>query len=309
MIRVLIVDDQPTNVLLVHQILSDEWSTFFATNGIEALLLCAQTLPDLVLLDVNMPELDGLQTCRQLKENAATCDIPVIFVTGSSAPADEDACWSAGAADFVAKPINPTTLRHRVRVHIALKRQSDQLRELAFSDSLTGLANRRQFDVSAAKEWQRARRQQVPLSIVLLDVDFFKRYNDRYGHSAGDRCLARVGAALRAVAVRPGDLAARYGGEEFILLLPETGQVGAITVAESAASRIRDLDVVHDRSDVAEVVTVSIGVATAAPAVDDDDSAWQALVDSADMLLYRAKSNGRARIVGAVAGQDGGPLK
>lgn len=298
--RVLIVDDQPANVLLVHQILGGEWSTFVATNGNEALSLCAHVLPDLVLLDVNMPGLGGLQTCRQLKANAATCDIPVIFVTGSSAPADEDACWNAGAADFVAKPINPTTLRHRVRVHIAFKKQSDLLRQLAFSDPLTGLANRRQFDSSATEEWQRARRQQVPLSIVLVDVDYFKRYNDRYGHSAGDRCLVRVAGALRAAAARPGDLTARYGGEEFILLLPDTGQAGALIVAQRAANDIRELKIAHDRSDVADVVTVSIGVATAAPVADG--STWQALMDLADTLLYRAKSAGRARIEGALAG-------
>ncbi len=231
----------------------------------------------------------------------------MIFVTGASGALEEDACWGAGASDFVAKPINPTTLRHRVRVHIAFKRQSDLLRQFAFSDTLTGLANRRQFDLSAAEEWQRARRQRTALSIVLIDVDYFKRYNDRYGHPAGDRCLASIGMALHTTAVRPGDLAARYGGEEFVLLLPATDQAGALNLAELAAGKIRALAIEHDRSDVAGLVSVSIGVASLAP--DGDGPVLQDLIDLADLQLYRAKSEGRARIVSARLAPAGGLLK
>ncbi len=295
--RILIVDDQPANIRLVHQILCDEYATFAATSGDQALALCAATPPDLVLLDVNMPGLDGLQTCRRLKADPTMRSVPVIFVTGSHSLADENACWKAGAVDFVSKPINPTTLRNRVRAHVTLKQQADLLRQLAFSDQLTGLANRRHFNDRAAIEWRRAQRNGTPLSMVMLDVDYFKRYNDHYGHPSGDSCLAAIGAALRAVATRPDDLAARFGGEEFIILLPATSQAGALKIAQAACEAIASLAIAHAGSDAAPVVSASAGVATvlrvvATMAVDE-------LIGLADAQLYSSKRAGRARVSAA----------
>jgi diguanylate cyclase (GGDEF)-like protein len=181
-----------------------------------------------------------------------------------------------------------------VRTHLTLKGQSDLLRQWAYLDGLTQVGNRRSFDERLGAEWSRARRQQSPLSVVMLDVDFFKRYNDHHGHQAGDDCLFRVAAALRDGLRRPTDLLARYGGEEFVALLPDTDVDGALAVATELGRRVRALEIPHAASDVGPVVTVSGGVATWEAASGDDAAA---LLRAADAQLYAAKSQGRDRVV------------
>ncbi len=290
--RVLVVDDQPANVQALYQALTADYQVLFATNGEQALALCDARRPDLVLLDVVMPGIDGYEVCRRLKSGASTQTIPVIFVTSHSDEAAETRGLGAGAVDFITKPINPAVVRARVRTHLTLKSQADLLRQLVFIDGLTGVANRRCFDERLLAEWQRSRRNQSSLSLVIIDVDFFKRYNDHYGHQAGDDCLRRVAQTATAVLKRPADMLARYGGEEFACILPETSGEGAFEVAEQLEACIRTAAIPHADSAVDANVTVSIGVATRK---GGGDTIAQ-LLGEADHQLYRAKTEGRGRV-------------
>jgi diguanylate cyclase (GGDEF)-like protein len=294
--RLLVVDDQRANIQALFQTFASDHQVLMATSGEQALALCARQQPDLVLLDVVMPGMDGHEVCRRLKADPATRDIPLIFVTAHSDETAEAQGLDLGAVDFISKPINPKIVRARVRTHLTLKAQSDLLRQWVYIDGLTGVFNRRHFDERLAHTFARAERNGGALSVVLLDVDLFKRYNDRYGHQAGDDCLRRVAAALRSCLNRPGDLVARYGGEEFVCLLPDTGLEAARELARELGAAVRALRIEHADSAVAPVVTVSLGLccrdgATAGSA--------QALLREADNQLYRAKSMGRDQTCGA----------
>jgi diguanylate cyclase (GGDEF)-like protein len=294
--RLLVVDDQAVNVQALYQVFAADHQVLMATSGEQALALCASKQPDLVLLDVVMPGMDGLEVCRRLKADAATRDIPVIFVTAHSDEAAETCGLDAGAVDFISKPINPRIVRARVKTHLTLKSQSDLLRRWVYIDGLTGVHNRRYFDERLESEWGRAVRGGTSLSVVLLDVDFFKRFNDRYGHQTGDECLRRVASTLKATLKRPGDLIARYGGEEFALLLPETDLPGALALARQLGEQITALGIAHADSSVAPMVTVSLGVCTK---LDDAVGSAAALLREADAQLYVAKSRGRHQACGS----------
>ena len=294
--RLLVVDDQPVNIQALHQAFGADHQVLMATSGEQALALCVNQQPDLVLLDVVMPGMDGHEVCRRLKADAATCDIPVIFVTAHNDEAAETLGLELGAVDFISKPINPKIVRARVRTHLTLKAQSDLLRQWVYIDGLTGVHNRRYFDERLAAEWGRAARSGGALSVVLLDVDLFKRYNDRYGHQAGDDCLRRVATALKLGLRRPCDLVARYGGEEFVCLLPDTTLPGAMQLAQQLGAAVHALQIEHGDSAVSAVVTASLGVCTQPGGVPGSAAA---LLREADAQLYRAKSEGRHRTCGA----------
>jgi diguanylate cyclase (GGDEF)-like protein len=294
--RLLVVDDQPVNIQALYQAFAADHQVLMATNGPQALALCASQQPDLVLLDVVMPAMDGHEVCRRLKADPATRDIPVIFVTAHDDEAAETQGLEAGAVDFISKPINPKIVRARVKTHLTLKAQADLLRQWVYLDGLTGVHNRRCFDERLATEWARAQRSGSALSVVLLDVDFFKRYNDLYGHQAGDDCLRRVAACLRQGLKRPGDLLARYGGEEFVCLLPETPLQGALDFARQLGQSVAALGIEHADSPAAACVTVSLGVCTQAASAS---GTAQALLREADAQLYIAKSGGRNQARGA----------
>lgn len=294
--RLLMVDDEPVNIQALYQAFAADHQVFVATEGEQGLVLCASKHPDLVLLDLEMPGMDGYEVCRRLKAQAGTRDIPVIVVTAHNDELAEARALDAGAVDFITKPINPRLVRARVRTHLTLKRQSDLLRQWVYTDELTGVRNRRYFDERLAEEWGRARREGSDLGVLVLDVDFFKRFNDLYGHQAGDECLRRVAATLRAGLRRNGDLLARYGGEEFACLLPHTSLEGALQVARTLCSRVHDLRIAHADSSIASVVTTSVGACSASghhrvPAGD--------LVRAADAQVYLAKSVGRNQACGA----------
>ena len=291
--RVLVVDDQPANVQALYRVFAADHQVFMATTGAQALGVCESQQPDLVLLDVEMPGMDGYQVCARLKGEAALRDIPVIFVTAHEDEVAEARALDAGAVDFISKPINPRIVRLRVRTHLILKHQSDLLRQWAFIDGLTVVSNRRLFDDRLAMEWARAVREHSSLSVVLIDVDHFKRYNDHYGHLAGDDCLRRVAAALKAGLRRPADLLARYGGEEFVCLLPDTDAAGALALARQLGQQVRRLGIEHAASDAAPVVTVSLGACTQPGGVVGSSAA---LLREADAQLYAAKSGGRDRV-------------
>ncbi|MEP6874253.1 MAG: diguanylate cyclase [Burkholderiales bacterium] len=295
----LIVDDQPINIQALYRIFLPDHRVLMATSGAKALTLCREDPPDLVLLDVVMPDMDGHEVCAQLKADEATRSIPVIFVTSHSDAEEETKGLELGAVDFIAKPVNPAVVRARVKTHLTLKAQSDLLRRMVFIDGLTGVANRRSFDERLDTEWRRAARSALPLALLMLDVDHFKRFNDRYGHQVGDECLRRVAVAIRGGLLRPGDLVARYGGEEFACILPGTDFEGAMAVGAGIEKSVRGLQIEHADSDASDVVTVSVGVSMSPPERGGDPARLLAL---ADAQLYRAKHSGRGRACGAVLG-------
>ncbi|WP_429527126.1 diguanylate cyclase [Pseudomonas frederiksbergensis] len=294
--KLLIVDDQPTNIRVLHELFREDFDVFMATSGEQAITVCQAQQPDLILLDVVMEGMDGYEVCRRLKADPQTQGIPIIFITAQQQESEELLGLELGAVDFISKPINPVIVKARVRTHLTLKLQSDLLRSMAMMDGLTGVANRRKFDEDISADWRQCFREQKPLSLILADVDFFKRYNDRYGHQAGDGCLRSVARALSETVGRPYDLVARYGGEEFVCVLPKTDLSGAVEIAQRMQERVRALGIEHAASDVDRVVTISLGVATLIPAVDLE---YQALVEAADKQLYKAKSAGRGRVCSA----------
>jgi len=294
--KLLVVDDQRINILVLNELFRNDCEVFMATNGEQALQICRAQLPDLVLLDVQMDGIDGFEVCRRLKADAESRNIPVIFITAQGGEADEVRGLQLGAVDFIAKPINPIIVRARVQTHLTLKLQSDILRSMALLDGLTGVANRRKFDEQLVRDWRQSQREQTALSVILIDVDHFKRYNDHYGHQAGDAALQAVARVLDGTLKRPHDLLARYGGEEFVGVLPNTGLSEAVELAERMQTEVRALNLEHVGSPEAQVVTISLGVATV---VARSDLAPQALVEAADQQLYAAKQAGRARVCAA----------
>lgn len=291
--RILVVDDAMENVQILHQALRDEHEVLFALSGEKAIEVALAQQPDLILLDAVMPGMDGYAVCAALEASPRLQDIPVIFVTALSQPEDETRALEAGAVDFISKPFNVAVVRARVRSQLTIKRQADAMRELSLTDGLTGVANRRHFNDRLESEWRRCARANLPLSLIMIDIDHFKLYNDRYGHQAGDVCLQEVSAAMKRCAARPQDLLARYGGEEFILLLPQEGPEGAEAVAQRIQDEVRKLAVRHEASPTAPIVTVSMGLATAMPPLERQDA--NALIRSADANLYQAKQGGRNR--------------
>lgn len=293
--KLLLVDDQPVNIQTLYQIFADDHEVFMATSGEQALVLCRDKQPDLVLLDVIMPGMDGLETCQRLKEDDDTADIPVIFVTSQNSPEEETHGLEVGAVDFISKPVNPAVVRARVKTQLTLKAQTDALRMLASLDGLTGVPNRRIFDERLDAEWRACRRSGSPLSLLMVDVDHFKLYNDHYGHLDGDQCLKAVASALASSVERGRDMLARFGGEEFVCLLPDTDLEGAKHIAEKLRQAVEGLAIPHVESKTAATVTVSLGVATTAQcdALEPPD-----LLIVADEQLYLAKKSGRNRVCG-----------
>lgn len=291
--RILVVDDAMENVQILHHALREEHEVLFALDGEQALQIARDQQPDLILLDAVMPGMDGYAVVAALRGSPRLQDIPVIFVTALSQPEDETRALEAGAVDFISKPFNVAVVRARVRSQLTIKRQADAMRELSMTDSLTGVANRRNFNDTVDAEWRRCARAGLPLSLIMIDIDHFKLYNDHYGHQAGDACLQQVSAAMKGCATRPQDLLARYGGEEFILLLPQEGADGTEVVANRILDEVRRLALPHAASPTAPHVTLSMGLATAMPPLDGADPS--PLIRIADNNLYRAKQTGRDR--------------
>jgi diguanylate cyclase (GGDEF)-like protein len=300
----LVVDDEPSNILTLYEILKPFYEVCMATSGRDALQFCESNQPDLVLLDVMMPDLSGYEVCRQLKANEATREVPVLFVTAQSDPDDEAHALDEGAVDFISKPVHDKVVLARVRTQLTIKMQAERLRSLAMIDGLTGVANRRQIDATLVREWRHCMRSRSPLAVLLIDVDYFKRYNDHYGHLAGDACLQAISGALEANVRRPHDLVGRFGGEEFVCVLPETPVEGAEQRANVLVEAVRALCIPHERSDASKVVTVSVGAAVTVPVrTDDPDS----LIAAADTQLYAAKQAGRAQAQCALVPSKPGP--
>ena len=292
-VRILIVDDEPINAAVLGEVLASEGEILIARDGPSAIEIAVAEMPDIILLDVEMPGMDGLETLAELRSRRLTETIPVIFVTARTEDADEEKGLRLGAVDYIAKPIRAAVTRMRVRNHIRLKRYGDLLQHLAFVDGLTGIANRRRFDETIETELRRARRRGNEISLILIDIDHFKAYNDHFGHLGGDECLRNVARTLEGATNRPGDLIARYGGEEFGCILPETGIDGARIVAEAFREAIAALRLPHPASPTAGHLTLSLGVAALEA---DEGTSADSLIKAADKALYTAKQTGRNRV-------------
>jgi diguanylate cyclase (GGDEF)-like protein len=289
--RVLVADDEPANILLISHALQGECEIVRAATGTDVLEHVTLGDIDLILLDVVMPGLDGFEICRVLKSSPLTASIPIIFVTALDERRDETRGFDAGAVDYITKPIHPSVVRARVKTHLELKRARDMLEQLASVDPLTGVANRRRFDTALEEEWRRTRRAGRWLSLALVDVDHFKRFNDRHGHLAGDERLRAIAGSLAHSARRAGDLVARYGGEEFGLILPEVEPSMMLGVIRTVLNGVTGAT---EAKGGREIVTVSVGAISVIP---PRDSTLTALLATADDLLYEAKSAGRDRCV------------
>lgn len=290
---VLAIDDVPANLKLLGQILSPQYRFLMATSGAAGLEVARVQRPDIILLDVVMPEMDGHAVCLALKGNPTTAHIPVIFITALKEETDETYGLEIGAIDYITKPFSPGIVKARVKNHLDLKRYRDLLEGLATTDGLTGIANRRHFDDALDREWRSADRRQAPLSLILMDIDFFKLYNDHYGHVQGDDCLRAVGQALANEPRRSTEFVARYGGEEFVCVLPDTDLDGARHVAHDLLTCVRSLQRPHEKSAAAPHVTLSLGVACIVPSAGTEPGE---LVRQADAALYAAKKNGRNQV-------------
>ncbi len=293
---ILVVDDEHMNRTVLAELLTLNYRVILAKNGDQAMKLAlSSNRPDLILLDVVMPEQSGYDVLKRLRNEERTKDIPVIFVTALSSEDDEEKGLELGAVDYIVKPFRPAIVRARVRNHLHSVRMRKELEQLVHRDGLTEIGNRRHFDIFLEKAWRHAERQSTLLSVILLDVDYFKKYNDLYGHGAGDEALKNIAGILDAVVRRPYDLAARYGGEEFAVILPETDAEAGQILAERIRKDVVNKSIAHADSEIDTVLTISLGGATVPPFPSTKTiGAFLRMVDSS---LYEAKKQGRNCVV------------
>lgn len=290
---ILIVDDEPINLQVLAAGLSKDYRVLMARTGQQALKIARQQQPDLVLLDISLPDISGYEVCKRLKRESDTQSIPVIFISGRDNDEDEVKGLKMGASDYVTKPFTMPLVSIRIKNQLELIQKTALLEQLASLDGLTEIPNRRQFDLIYAGEWRRAVRRDYVLSVALIDIDHFKLLNDTYGHAVGDEALIKVAHTLEQMTRRAGDFVARYGGEEFALILPNSDQQGASEFCQRLADAVKALAIPNQGSSVADVVTLSIGVVSC-PASKADDR--MRLLQAADANLYQAKEGGRDQV-------------
>lgn len=325
--KILLADDQIDTLDLLDILLSDQgYVTESTLDPLKVVNIAEKATPDLILLDVMMPQMDGYQVCSHLKNNEKTKDIPVIFLSALESTEEKVKGFNVGCVDYITKPFDLDEVIVRVQHQLEIKELQEQLQEknhlleqelririalenqlkiankkletIATVDGLTGVANRRKFDLQIKQEWLRASREKTPLSLILIDVDYFKLYNDSHGHQAGDNCLQQIAQGITRAVNRPADLVTRYGGEEFAVILPNTDLLGANHVATRIKASIDYMRIPHKNSAVSNYVTVSQGISTTIP---DSDSLYESLVCIADIALYDAKKNNRDCFVSYLA--------
>jgi diguanylate cyclase (GGDEF)-like protein len=291
--RILVIDDEKTNLLILYKILSPDYMIFTAKSGSEGLRQAASERPDIILLDIIMPDMSGFDVLKVLKSDPELKDIPVIIITGLDNESDEEKGFLLGAVDYIFKPFKNTIVMARVKTHIQIVQYIKMIEQLNRADPLTGIPNRRCFDERIAVEWKRAARGNMPVSFMMIDVDKFKDYNDTYGHPQGDALLKAISEIFVSTARRPPDMAVRLGGEEFGILLPETPEKAACMIAEEVRSRVEAARIPLADGSAFTSTTISIGVTTQIP---DEESVLEDFIARADANLYIAKNAGRNRI-------------
>ena len=289
--RLLVVDNDPSQLRFYLQGLSKRYQCQFARHANDAINFARQfPQPDLIILDVVMPELGGFEICRVLKDDPLTSHIPVIFASSVDDVDSKVLGFSLGCVDYITKPMLIPEMNARISTHLKLKRQAHLLESLAYLDPLTQVANRRKYNETIQREWSRSIRYAQPIAMLLMDIDFFKQFNDFYGHGVGDDCLLKVAQNLNSLSRRPGDLFARIGGEEFVLLLSDCDEAGATTKAQEVIDTISFLNIANQGAPNHDRVTISVGVSIMLPKAGDEPLA---LFQSADEALYDAKNTGR----------------
>jgi diguanylate cyclase (GGDEF)-like protein len=289
---ILIVDDEKSNLMVLTHLLSQEYAIYTAKDGQDAINKAMKLLPDLILLDIVMPVMDGYEVLAALKGSEETRDIPVIFITGLDSSDDEEKGLVLKAADYISKPFLAAIVKLRIGNQIQIVNQMRTIERLSMIDQLTNIPNRRSFDNRLNMEWSRAIREKTPISLLIMDVDKFKVYNDTYGHQQGDVLLKTVAGVFTQTLKRPGDFAARWGGEEFVVLLPISDADGALQVAEQIRANVESA-VIPCGDGGNTKVTISIGVNTERP---NYDNLLESFISSADNALYAAKEKGRNRV-------------
>lgn len=289
--KILIVDDEKTNLKVLSDLLKDEAEIILAKTGEQAIDKAQRYSPDLMLLDVVMPGMDGFEVISKIKSMEKLQIIPIIFITGLSDQAFEEKGLNLGACDYILKPFHARIVKARVRLHLQLVKQRKMLEDLALIDPLTAIANRRKYNETLDIEWRSAMRSSDWLSIAMLDVDRFKSFNDRFGHAIGDEVLYRVATTIAHQLNRARDFVARYGGEEFVIIMPKTDRNGAFAIAERVRQAVANIDVSEWASDDV-TLSISVGGVSLQPSQGMDVNQ---VVDQADQLLYEAKSDGRNR--------------
>jgi len=290
---ILIVDDEKADLVVLNKILHTEYSILTAKYGEIAIKLAADEHPDLILLDILLPDMSGYDVLLKLKGNAETGNIPIIFITGLDSEEDEEKGFFLGAADYIKKPFKDSLVKARVRSHMEILAHMRAIKRLGLTDPLTGMPNRRNFDDRMSIEWRRAIREKKPISLLIMDIDNFKAYNDTYGHLQGDSLLIAVAQVLLRSVKRPADISARIGGEEFVMLLPDTGYGPARAIAEGIRSNVETLRVPTADDTAITCATISIGVASIVPEEQDTATVFMAKTDE---YLYAAKTQGRNRV-------------
>jgi len=289
----------------------------FSTDPVNVVDKVIEVAPTVILLDLVMPEMSGMSLVRLFHQNKSTADIPIIVLSSIDEPVEKSAAFSAGVSDYIVKLPDQIELIARIRAHsrsylnklerdaafaelvklkAELEESNNALQLLSSLDGLTSIANRRRFDEFMLNEWKRAVRENSTLVLIMIDIDYFKAYNDNYGHQKGDETLKAVVSALKAVINRPADLLARYGGEEFVIVLPDTTIDGALKLANTLLDNVRALKIPHAYSDASPCVSISAGISCCEPGLYHDNSV-ESLIEDADKAMYEAKANGRNQLV------------
>ncbi len=288
---ILVVDDMTTTLLLIHDLLKDTYEVKIAKSGTKALeILESPNDIDLILLDIEMPDINGYDVCKRIKNNETIKNIPIIFITGRTSQEDEEYGLNLGAIDYITKPFNKAIVKLRIKNYLDLKIKNDMLEKLSMYDGLTNIRNRRFFDETFEKTFNEIKRDKKSLAVLMIDIDFFKPYNDNYGHGQGDETLRKVAKALEKTIKRASDFVARYGGEEFVILLKDINKNGVEAVANNLLNAIRELKITHEFSKIENYVTVSIGVSYYN---SSSDITKLELLLKADETLYNVKNSGR----------------
>ncbi|MCT7492139.1 GGDEF domain-containing response regulator [Aliarcobacter cryaerophilus] len=288
---ILVVDDMTTTLLLIHDLLKDTYEVKIAKSGTKALeILESPNDIDLILLDIEMPDINGYDVCKRIKNNETIKNIPIIFITGRTSQEDEEYGLNLGAIDYITKPFNKAIVKLRIKNYLDLKIKNDMLEKLSMYDGLTNIRNRRFFDETFEKTFNEIKRDKKSLAVLMIDIDFFKPYNDNYGHGQGDETLRKVAKALEKTIKRASDFVARYGGEEFVILLKDINKDGVEAVANNLLNAVRELKITHEFSKIENYVTISIG---ASFYNSNSDITKLELLLKADETLYSVKNSGR----------------